>query len=139
LLEQRTGGLRSSLLLLIGAVGLVLLVACVNLANLMLSRGLVRMPQLAVRLALGATPHALARSVLWESLLLAAAGGLAGAALAAGGLPWLAHQLPPGLVPRSHAIAVDGTALGYALGLSALTGVVFGMLPAWQVLRSNVN
>lgn len=139
LLEQRIGSLRSSLLLLIGAVGLVLLVACVNLANLMLSRGLVRMPQLALRLALGATPHALARSVLWESLLLAVAGGLAGAALAAGGLPWLAHQLPPGLVPRSHAIAVDGTALGYALGLSALTGVVFGLLPAWQVLRSNVN
>ena len=139
MLEQRTGGLRSSLLLLIGAVGLVLLVACVNLANLMLSRGLVRMPQLALRLALGATPHALARSVLWESLLLAVAGGLAGAALAAGGLPLLAHQLPPGLVPRSHAIAVDGTALAFALGISALTGVVFGLLPAWQVLRANVN
>jgi len=139
LLEQRIGGLRSSLLLLIGAVGLVLLVACVNLANLLLSRGLVRMPQLALRLALGATPRALARSVIWESLLLAVAGGMAGAVLAAGGLPLLARQLPPGLVPRSHAIAVDGAALAFALGLSVLTGVICGLLPAWQVLRANVN
>jgi predicted permease len=67
------------------------------------------------------------------------AGGIVGAALAAGGLPLLARQLPPGLVPRSHTIAVDGAALAFALGLSALTGVVFGLLPAWQVLRANVN
>ena len=139
LLELRTGGLRSSLLLLVGAVGLVLLIACVNLANLLLARGVARLPELAVRVALGATPGALARGVLLESLLLALAGGAAGAALAAAGLPALASRLPPGLVPRSSAISVDGTALGFALAVAGLTGLAFGALPAWQVRRANVN
>lgn len=139
LLELRVGDLRNSLLLLIGAVGLVLLVACVNLANLMLARGVARMQELAVRLALGATPRTLARSVFAESLLLALAGGAAGVVLAAISLPALASQLPAGLVPRSHAIAVDGWALLFAVVVSVLTGVIFGLLPAWQVLRTNVN
>ncbi len=139
LLELRVGGLRSSLLLLVGAVGLVLLVACVNLANLMLARGVARWPELAVRLALGATPQTLARAVLWESALLALAGGVAGVALAAAALPAVAAALPPGLIPRSHGIGVDGTALAFALGISGLTGILFGLLPAWQVLRANVN
>ncbi len=139
LLAMRVSGLRSSLLLLVGAVGLVLLIACVNLANLLLARGVARQQELAVRLALGATPSALARSVLWESLLLALAGGAAGIALAGLGLPVLTTQLPPGLVPRSSAIGVDGPALFFAVTVSVLTGLVFGLLPAWQVLRANVN
>lgn len=139
LLEMRVGGLRSSLLLLVGAVGLVLLIACVNLANLMLARGVSRLQELAVRLALGATPQTLARGVIFESLLLALAGGLAGIVLAAVGLPALASRLPPGLVPRSSAIGVDGPALAFALTVSMLTGLIFGLLPAWQVLRANVN
>jgi putative ABC transport system permease protein len=139
LLEMRVGGLRSSLLLLVGAVGLVLLIACVNLANLMLARGVSRLQELAVRLALGATPQTLARVVIFESLLLALAGGVAGIVLAAAGLPALASRLPPGLVPRSSAIGVDGPALAFALTVSVITGLVFGLLPAWQVLRANVN
>lgn len=139
LLEQRVGNLRSSLVMLIGAVGLVLLIACVNLANLMLARGVSRLGELAVKLALGASPATLARSVLLESLLLAAAGGILGAGFAAAGLPMLARSLPPGLVPRSSAIGVDGGALAFALGVSVLTGLLFGLLPAWQVLRANVN
>lgn len=139
LLEQRVGPLRGSLLLLIGAVGLVLLVACVNLANLLLARGVRRLPELAVRLALGATPGSLARSVLLESLLLAGVGGILGSLLVAVSLPVLTAQLPPGLVPRSHAIDVDGSALWFALGVSLLTGLVFGLLPALQVLRSEVH
>jgi len=139
LLEMRVSGLRSSLLLLVGAVGLVLLIACVNLANLMLARGVARLQELAVRLALGATPQILARGIVIESLLLALIGGAAGIALAAAGLPALASQLPPGLVPRSSAISVDGTALLFAVAVSGLTGLVFGLLPAWQVLRANVN
>jgi predicted permease len=139
LLEQRVGDLRSSLLLLVGAVGLVLLVACVNLANLMLARGVARLGELAVRLALGATPRTLARAVFLESLLLAGAGGAAGAGVAALVLHVLARTLPPGLVPRSSALAVDGHALAFALAVSVLTGLVFGLLPAWQVLRANVN
>lgn len=139
LLEMRIAGLRRTLLLLVGAVGLVLLVACVNLANLMLARGVARLQELAVRLALGATPQALARAVFVESLLLALLGGAAGIALAKIGLPALAAQLPAALVPRSHEIGVDGGALLFALGASVLTGLVFGVLPAWQVLRTNVN
>jgi putative ABC transport system permease protein len=139
LLEMRVGGLRSSLLLLVGAVGLVLLIACVNLANLMLARGVSRLQELAVRLALGATPQTLARVVIFESLLLALAGGVAGMVLAAAGLPALASRLPPGLVPRSSAIGVDGPALAFALTVSVSTGLIFGLLPAWQVLRANVN
>jgi len=139
LLAMRVSGLRSSLLLLVGAVGLVLLIACVNLANLMLARGVARLQELAVRLALGATPQTLARGVVIESLLLSLLGGAAGIGLAAVGLPALASQLPPGLVPRSSAISVDGTALFFAVAVSLLTGLVFGLLPAWQVLRANVN
>ena len=139
LLEHRVGNLRNSFLLLVGAVGLVLLVACVNLANLMLARGVARFGELAVRLALGATPGRLARGVFLESIVLAVTGGALGAGLAAAGLPLLARSLPPGLVPRSSAIAVDGGALAFALGISVLTGLVFGLLPAWQVLRANVN
>ncbi len=139
LLTLRVGDMRRSLLLLVGAVGLVLLVACVNLANLMLARGVSRLQELAVRLALGATPQRLARAVLTESLLLALLGGAAGIVLAWAGLPLLARQLPGGLVPRSHTIAVDGGALAFALGAAVLTGLVFGALPAWQVLRTNVN
>jgi predicted permease len=139
LLTLRVGDMSRSLLLLVGAVGLVLLVACVNLANLMLARGVSRLQELAVRLALGATPQRLARAVLTESLLLALLGGAAGMALARVGLPLLARQLPAGLVPRSHAIAVDGGALLFALAAAVLTGLVFGALPAWQVLRTNVN
>ncbi len=139
LLELRVGGLRGSLLLLVGAVGLVLLIACVNLANLMLARGVSRWQELAVRLALGATPGMLARAVVFESLLLALLGGAAGVVLAAVGLPALTSQLPPGLVPRSHGIGVDGAALIFAIVVSTGTGLVFGLLPAWQVWRANVN
>jgi predicted permease len=139
LLELRVGGLRTSLALLVGAVGLVLLIACVNLANLMLARGVGRMQELAVRLALGATPRSLARGIFLESVLLAVIGGAAGAVIAALGLPQLTRLLPPGLVPRSHAIEVDGTALLFAIAVSAITGIVFGLLPAWQVTRTNVG
>lgn len=137
--EMRTVGVRTSLLVLAGAVGLVLIVACVNLANLMLSRGVARMPEFAVRLALGATPGTLARGVLIESVLLALVGGTLGAGLSAAVLPALAAQLPPGLVPRTQEIGIDRVALTFAVSLSVLTGIVFGSLPAWQVWRVNVN
>lgn len=139
LLAFRVGGMRSSLLVLVGAVGLVLLIACVNLANLMLARGVSRSQELAVRLSLGATPGMLARTVVSESLLLASAGGIAGVALAAVGLPLLMAQLPPGLLPRSHDVGLDGAALLFATVISTGTGLLFGVLPAWQAWRANVN
>lgn len=74
-----------------------------------------------------------------ESLLLAVAGGSLGAGLVATGLPLLARHLPAGLIPRSHALTTDGWVLGFALSVSVLTGLVFGLLPAWQVVRANIN
>lgn len=139
LLEHRAGSMRRSLGLLVAAVGLVLLVACVNLANLLLARGVGRMPEFAVRLALGATTARLARGVVWESLLLAVAGGALGAGLVAVGLPWLAERIPAGLVPRSEGITVDGGALLFTFALTVGTGIVFGLFPAWQVLRADVG
>ncbi|HYP16942.1 MAG TPA: ABC transporter permease [Opitutus sp.] len=139
LLQLRVGHTRTALLLLVGVVALLLLIACVNLANLMLARGVSRWQEQAVRLALGATPRALARVVLWESLLLASVGGAAGVALVSIGLPALGRQLPPELLPRVHEISVDGDALLFSIGVSIGTGLLFGLLPAWQVARANVS
>ena len=137
--ELRTRGMRDALLLLGGAVALVLLVACFNLANLLLARGLARMPEYAVRLALGARPWQLARRVLIESTLLAVLGGVAGCGLAALLLRVLVTGLPDGLLPRAHEVALHPPAVAFALLLSVATGACFGLLPALQVLRANVN
>ncbi len=137
--EMVTGGLRGSLWLLCGAVSLVLAVACVNLANLMLARGVARSQELAVRLALGSTPRRLARAVLWECGLLAIVGGATGVVAVAVGLPVLVKLLPAGLLMRSHEIAVDGWALGFATLISVGTGLLFGLIPAWRVSRANVS
>lgn len=137
--EMNGGEMRGALLLLLGAVGLVLLIACVNLANLMLARGVARWQEMAVRLALGATPGVLARSVMGECLVLALLGGAVGVGLAAAGLGVLRNWIPVGLIPRAQEIAVDGDALMFAVGVSTATGVLFGLLPAWQVWRANVN
>lgn len=139
LLEMRVGALRGSLLLLLGAVGLVLLIACVNLANLMLARGVARSQERAVRLALGATPASLARTVILESVVLSFIGAAAGVALAAASLPAITTQLPPGLVPRSHDIGVDGAALLFAVLVAAATAFLFGLLPAGQTWKANLN
>jgi predicted permease len=138
-LELRIAGARSSLLALLGAAGLVLLIACVNLANLMLARGVSRWSELAVRLALGATPRTLMRSAIFESVILALLGGAAGVAVAALVLRVVALKLPAGLVPRSAELGFDATTLVFAISISAATGLVFGLLPAWQVGRANVN
>ncbi len=137
--EARVAGVRGSLLLLTAAVGLVLLVVCINLANLLLARGARQGAELAVRLALGATPGALARGVMLESLIVSALGTLAGVGFAHGALRLLALQLPAGLIPRSHEIGVHGTALLFAGGLAVLTALAFGLLPAWQVVRANMH
>jgi len=120
---------RPALLLVMAAASLVLLIACANIANLLMARALGREREMAVRRALGATRQRLARQVLTESAILALSGGLAGVLLAYGSLPFLRAALPAGM-PRADEIAVNGSVLWFAAALSLLTGLLFGALPA---------
>ena len=128
---------RTPLLVLMAGVGCLLLIACVNLANLLLARGAAREGEVAVRLALGAGRWRIARQLLAESLLLALAGGALGAVLAGAGLPLLQKWLPTG-IPRLETVALDGRVLAVALGLSIATGLAFGVLPALQAARGGL-
>jgi predicted permease len=135
--ESLVGDVRPALLVLFGAVGIVLLVACANLANLFLVRAVGREREMAVRTALGAERGALVRQVLAESLLVAVAGGLVGLLLTAWVVSALDTLAPAGgsvgaagLLPRLDAVAVDPAVVLFSLGLSLLTGLAFGLLPA---------
>ncbi|HVO12426.1 MAG TPA: ABC transporter permease [Vicinamibacteria bacterium] len=132
--EALVGNARRSLLVLLGAVGLVLLVACVNVANLLLARVAARENELAVRAALGAGRARLVRQVLTESLALAALGGTAGLLLAGGILDTLL-ALAPQEVPRLAEVRIDRAVIGYAAVVSLLTSLLFGAAPALQMSR----
>ncbi len=126
------------LYLLLGAVALVLLVACVNVANLLLARGAARAREVAVRTAIGAGFGRLWRQFMVESLLLALMGGAAGVALAWAGLQLLL-ALAPTDIPRVDEVQIDATVLAVTLGISMLVGVAFGLVPALQARRVDVN
>jgi putative ABC transport system permease protein len=128
------GPIQQPLLLLWGAVGLLLLMACANIANLLLIRASERQEEIAIRKALGVTSTRLVRQLLTESLVLAVFGGVAGALLAWWGTRLIASYGPEA-IPRIHEIAVDGTVLIYAMGITLLTGVVFGIAPARIVIQ----
>jgi len=136
--QQMVGGVRRMLLLLLGAVGLVPLIACVNVANLLLARGLARGRELAVRAALGAGRARLVRQLLTESLLLALLGGGAGVLLAAGGLR-LVLRLLPADVPRLGDVTLDARVLGVAFIATLGTSMVFGLLPAIRTARPETS
>jgi predicted permease len=135
--EATVGGAREGLNLLLGAVTLLLLVACANVAHLSMARGLARTRELAVRRALGAGTPALAGQLFTESLLVAAAGTLVGVGMASLGLRALL-ALSPQALPRAEAVTLDARVLLFAAALSALTALVFGLLPSLRVAGKGV-
>jgi putative ABC transport system permease protein len=135
--EELTGQVSTSLLVLYAAVGVLLSIACFNVANLLLARAASRRREIAIRTSLGAGRLAIVRQLLVESLLLAAAGGALGILLARGSLDALIALAPPDLL-RVPALHVDERVLLYALGLSVLTGLIVGLVPALLVARHSV-
>ncbi|HSP46196.1 MAG TPA: ABC transporter permease [Chthoniobacterales bacterium] len=138
LLENQVGDYRASLGLLLGAVGLVLLIACANLANLLAARGAARAQEFAVRAAVGASRWHISRQLLMESLVLALVGGGLGLCLAAWGRDILVALSPPG-VPRFQNLALNGWVLLFSLALSFVTSVLFGLWPAWHTSRADIQ
>ena len=136
--EEIVGSSRTTLLLLFGTVLLVLLIACANVANLLLARASAREREMAVRTAVGAGRWRIVRQLLTESVLLAALSSLVGILLAQGAMVALA-KFGPEQLPRLQAVRLDGHVLLFTLGLTVLTGVLFGLAPAWQAGRANIN
>ena len=136
--DDVTRGVKPALLSVIGAVILVLVIACVNVTNLLLARGVQRRGEFALRSALGAAPPRLIRQLLSESLLLSVLGGVFGLFVAQFGVRALIALSPPEL-PRVNAITVDGTVFAFALGVSALIGIIVGLMPAFHASRSNLH
>jgi putative ABC transport system permease protein len=136
--EQTVSNVRTGVLILCGAVGLLLLIACANVAALLLSRALARRKEIAIRAALGAGRAALIGQLLAESVLLAMAGGALGIALSAWGTQALAG-MGQGNLPRVEEIGIDWRVMTFAAALSLVTGVLFGLLPALQLSGQDLN
>ena len=133
--EALLGDARTMMLVLLGAVGFVVLIACANLANLLLTAAARRQKEIAVRLSLGASRNRVVRQFLTESLLLAGLGGVAGLLLAAGGMT-LINALLPSTIPRNGEIGVDGRVLAFTCALTVLAGLLFGTLPALRASQT---
>jgi putative ABC transport system permease protein len=133
--KETTTGLR----LLLGAVGFVLLIACANVANLLLARGTARQREIAVRASLGATRAQLFRQLITESVVLAGIGGLIGVGLASLMVDGLLTMMPPFTLPSEADVQLNVPVLLFTLMVSMMSGVLFGSIPAWQASRVNLN
>jgi putative ABC transport system permease protein len=139
LMEQTVGETRTTLLVLLGAVGFVLLIAGANVSNLLLMRAAARRREVAMRMALGAGRWRLLQQLLIESSVLTLTGGLVGFALAWAGVPAILRMLPADFpLPRLNEITIDRGVLGFTVMVSLVCGMVFGLIPAWQADRSHV-
>jgi predicted permease len=136
--EKVVGHTRLGLAVLLVAVGFVLLIACANVAHMLLARAASRQSEIAVRLALGATRFQIVRQLLTESLLLAGLSSIVGLTIAALGVRLIAATAPRDL-PRAADMAIEGWTLAFTIGLTVVTGVVFGLVPAWQAARTRIG
>ncbi len=133
-----SGEMTSSLRLLFAAVGFLLLIACVNVANLQLARTTTRAREIAVRLSIGAARHRLVRQLLTESVLLSLVGGALGVLFAFGAIRVIVLLMPQDYIPNEARITINGFVLLFSLGVSVLTGILFGLAPALQCSRPNL-
>jgi predicted permease len=136
--EQVVGDVRRALLVLLGSVGLVLLIACANVANLLLTRAAAREKEVAIRTALGAGWQRLARQLFTESVLLGLFGGAAGLLVAQLSL-YVVRTMNPGNIPRLEDIAINSAVLAFTLGVSLATGILFGVAPLWRAIKVDLN
>jgi len=136
--EQVVGDVRRALLVLLGSVGLVLLIACANVANLLLTRAAGREKEVAIRTALGAGWQQLARQLLTESVLLGLLGGAAGLLVAQVSI-YALRSMNPGNIPRLEDIAINSTVLMFTFGVSLATGILFGVAPLWRAIKVDLN